>query len=414
MPRRLRPVVRPLAVAAVLCALLPAVAGAQSPDPAPAATATEDPTAASVSLLPRETSPDDPHGGTWFLFTLDPGASGRAVASLTNPGTAPLRVSLELRDLTFTEDGTPHLGGAEDGLGGWGGFEDDEVVVPAGTTVPVAFQLTVPSGTSPGDHIGAAVAVTRHELGGAEVVQQVATRVVVTVPGETARSLEITRVDLRHAGGFVPGPVVARVSVRNTGSIRLAPRVVVGDQDASGSRLLTREATDTYVAEVPVSVFGGVVRLPVVVTDASGVTRRLDESMFLVPWWLVALVAGAGAIWAVRRRLRGPSGDASLQADVRRLERLVVDVQRRLDAALLTAPASLDAAPSRSDRVKSLELSLVRARRAGEFEVFAALALALHELTGDASPELAEAAAMDTSRRDELARALGTPATSAR
>ncbi|MBW3619112.1 MAG: hypothetical protein KY461_02615 [Actinobacteria bacterium] len=398
-----------LALAAAATALLPAPAPAQTPSPAGTRTTSSGPdTASSVSLLPRDASADDPHGGSWFLFTLDPGSSGRAVASLTNPTAEPVQVTLQLREVVFTEDGTPELGAAADGLGAWGAFEQQQVEVPPSTTVPVAFQLTVPSGTAPGDHIGAAVAVTRHELDGTEVVQRIATRVVVTVPGDAARSLEITRVELERAGGLFPGPVVARVTVRNTGSIRLAPRVTVADLDASGSRLLTRASEDTYVAEVPVSPFGGVVRLPVEVTDTSGVTRRVDESLFVVPWWLVGLAVVVAVVVARRRRDTGHGPDEQLRADVRRLERLVVDVQRRLDVAL-AAPVPTDGGPSHRDRVNSLELSLLRARRAGEWDVFAALALALHELTGDAHGVLAEAARFDTPYRDDLEQALAAP-----
>lgn len=399
------------ATLAVAVTSVPAVGWAQPASPTPAPTEAAETTATSVSLLPRDATADDPHGGTWFLFTLDPGGSGRAVAAVTNTGPVPVTVSLQLRDLTFTEDGTPHLGGADTGLATWGAFETAELEVPPASTVPVAFQLTVPSGTTPGDHLGAAVAVTRSQLDGTEVVQQVATRIVVTVPGDASRSLEITRVELQPQGGILPGPVVARVTVRNTGSIRLAPRVTVADQDASGSRLLTRGTADTYVAEVPVTAFGGMVRLPVVVTDASGVTRRVDESVFLVPWWLIVVLLAAGAGVLAWRGARAPAPDTSVHADVRRLERLVVDVQRRLDSTLGASPV-LDDDASGADRVHALELSLVRARRVGEWDVFAVIALALHDLTGDARTALAEAAAADTAYREDLERALA--ATSAR
>lgn len=389
-----------------LSAVAPAVAAA---DQTPARTegggdapAPADRAAASVSLTPRDARPDDPNGGAWFVLTLDPGASDRAVASVTNPADTPVVVSLSLRDLDFTEDGTPELGSADDGIAQWGGFEADEIEVPAGATVQAAFQLTVPSGTPPGDHIGAAVAATRHVDGDTEIIHQVATRVIVTVPGDAARSLEITSVGFEHTAGLVPGALVGRVTVRNTGSIRLAPRVTVAGQDAAGPRFLTAESSETYVAEIPVSPLGGLVRLPVVVADASGLTRQIEESTFVMPWWLliVALLA-VGAAVALRQRRRTPLDD--VRADVRRLERLVIDVQRRLDGLVATGlPESRPAGAT--DPVHALEASVARARRAGEDEVFAALALALHEATGDARGVVAEAAALPTSYREELLR----------
>lgn len=396
------------AAAALTLAL--AVAGAAAAQTAPrkgptTAPGTEGRVVASVSLLPRDVRPDDPHGGTWFILTLDPGGTGRAVASVTNPAPEPVEVTLGLRHLEFTEDGTPELGGTDEGIAAWGGFEVDTIEVPPHATVPAAFQVTVPSGTPPGDHIGAAVGVTRHLVDGNEVVQQIATRIVVTVPGEAARSLEITRVEFDRTSTLVPGALVGRITVRNTGSIRLAPRVTVAGQDASGSRLLTAASSETYVVEVPVSPLGGAVRLPVVVTDPSGLTRRLDESVVLVPWWLVLLLAVVAVVAVVVRRRRAGGGAlADMRADVRRLERLVVDVQRRVDGLVASGLPPSPAESPAGDAVQVLEASLARARRAGEHGVFAALALALHETTGDARTVVREAAALDTPHREELAR----------
>lgn len=376
------------------------VASAQEPSP----TATSTPTQASaVTLVPAERAPDDPHNGTWFVTTLSPGERHTWTANLVNPTTEPITVRLSTRDMRFV-DGVPtpvSEDGEQEGVGAWASFAQPEVTLEPAATVPVELAVQVPpTGVEPGDHVGVAVAETTTETADATLVQQVATRIYVTVPGEVDRSFVIRDVETELDSRWWPRVLTVTVTVLNDGPIKVSPDVTVAGQQARGARAVLSNSEERFVAQLPAPLLAGSVDVSVVAEDVSGELRQVASRELVIRWgFIVATLAVLLSAAGVLRWWRGhESRTARLERDIRRLERLVAG----LGHALRTETD----APSGWEDDGDPELALVgamrRARRVGDHEAFARLALASHEASGDALGALLDALEHPSGRRADL------------
>lgn len=398
----------PVGLAALVALLLalPATATGQEPETTPSPTASE---ATAVSLVPAERSPDDPHNGTWFVTTLTPGERHTWTANLVNPTTEQMTVSLTIRDLRFV-DGVPtpvQDDGEQAGVGAWSSFAQDEVTLGPAETVPAELTVQVPpTGVEPGDHIGVAIVETTTETDDATVVHQVATRIYVTVPGEVDRSFLIDDVETELDSNWWPRMLTVTVTVRNDGPIKVNPNVTVAGQQARGPRAVLSNSEERFVAQLPAPLLAGSLDLPVVAEDASGELRRVSASELVVRWGfiLAALLVLAAAFALGRWWRHHESRTARLERDIRRLERLVAG----LGYALRTetdAPLDLH---SNGDAERALVGAMKRARRVGDHDAYARLALASHEASGDALGPLLDALEHPGDRRGDLIGAAAT------
>ena len=227
-------------------------------------------------------------GGRPSFYTEgEPGSVQQDTVSVTNRGAEPVTVRL-------TGDGVPIA------------FAGSRVRIPARTRAEVPFTVTVPTGTSPGDHSGEIVARDADDR-----AQRVALRLRVTGPELSALTVE--QVAVRTDG-------ITYVLV-NRGTTPLAPSLAVRADGVLG-RLLDR-APRTLPVDLPP---GSRTRLTepwpdrpaldavdvrLTVTAAGGAADTAQVSVRFVPWGAVAGIAGAlaaaGALYAVRRRRRrGP------------------------------------------------------------------------------------------------------------
>ncbi|HEX9888073.1 MAG TPA: hypothetical protein VGA69_01235 [Nitriliruptorales bacterium] len=355
---------------------------------------------ASVAVMPVEVDLDAPNGGTWFVLELLPGESASAEARIVNPRTTPVTAALSLRALDFG-DGVTVDEDPTAPVASWGGFAEPEVVVPARGERRATFEVHVPVGTAPGDHIGAVVAEVVDEQAAATVVQRVATRLYVTVPGEARRALEVIDVRTELDSTWFPRRALVVVEVANRGDIRLHPEVRVGDEVARGPDTLLSQSSEQYVIDLPVSRVGGLLRVPVAATDQSGLIRRVNVSATVVPWGylLSALLVLVTAGLVVRWWRRHESRSARLEADIRRLERLIIGARAEGPAKVVRSGADLRTDVSDE---QSLHTGLKRARRNRDHEGFARMALRAHEMRGDALSELLEALQWGTELEDGL------------
>ncbi|MBW3562920.1 MAG: hypothetical protein KY437_10545 [Actinobacteria bacterium] len=356
-----------------------------------------------MTLVPAERAPDDPHNGTWFVTTLSPGERDTWSANLVNPTSDEMTVRLSTRDLRFV-DGVPTVVQGDDdqtGVGTWASFERAEVTLPPAGTIGVELSVQVPpTGVEPGDHVGVAIAETVTETADATLVQQIATRIYVTVPGEVDRSFVIADVDAVIDSTWWPRSLAITVTVRNDGPIKISPHVTVGGQQARGPRAVLSDSEEMFVAELPAPLVAGNMDLPVVVEDVSGELRQVAADELVVRWGfiLAALLVLAAAI-AVARWWRGhESRTARLERDIRRLERLVAGLGQAVRGEA-DAPGGLE---GNGDAELALVSALKRARRVGDHEAFARLALASHEASGDALPALLDALEHPDQRREAL------------
>lgn len=341
----------------------------------------------SVSLAPAETDRSDPNLGGWFVMQIEPGGTSRSKARITNPAEVQQRVKLYLSDLIFAKNGTPDVvDGPQTDVGAWGRFLEPEITVPPRGTVHAIFEINVPKDAEPGDHVGVVVAESDAEPGGIAVIKRVATRVYVTVPGDARRSMEIESFKTEVDSKFWPRQILSTVVLRNTGRIRVHPKVLVKGHSAKGSEVLLARSVEPYVADVKVPWYGGPIGIPVVASAEEGLTRRLNASKFVVPWaLLLGLVLLAGAGFLIRRWwLARASRLAQLRADIRRLETLVT---QRPNA---DGPVSIETSDE-EDEIAAIIAGLKRAVRTRSQPSLERLALALHETGQDALDFLMEA-----------------------
>jgi hypothetical protein len=290
----------------------------------------------SVDITPVHTSSHAPNDGTWFVYRIQAGGHATGLAQLSNPAHVAQTVTLFARTLSFDAAGTPSLQGAGlPDIGSWVHFAEGSVTVPAREAVRVAFTVDVPRSAEPGDHIGVLVARSQPEADGSLLlVKQVATRIDVTVPGVAVRRFEIASVTRRLDTPLWPSSLHVRVMLRNTGRIRLDPRVTVGGRPASGSPVLLAQSVEQYTAVVRVPWYGGPVRVLVRAQTAAGVQTRV-VSLFVVPWALLAIVVvglSAGAFVGTttwRRRRLAERRRRALQDRVSELEARLAAAGRR-------------------------------------------------------------------------------------
>lgn len=376
-------------VAALLCAATLVVSAA----PASAQVATGD--VQSVGMSPTESKPDDPNAGQWFVFSTAPGESASTKARINNPADVPQTVKLYLADLVFGKDGTPSIPERKPvDVGAWGGFEQATVTLQPRQELLLPFTLSVPVDADPGDHVGTVVAESAPVGGNVKIVKRIATRLYVTVPGDATKAFSVLKVTKEVASKWWPKEVAVTAYVRNTGRVRLHPNVTIGGEKAVGSDPLMARAVETYTAAVKVPWYGGPVNFPVRVETEAGV-KEVQASTFVVPLGTLSAVPFAvlGLFFARSllrlrsRRLRG------LQADLRRLEKLVAEKPTGVAAAKATLAdhgGSIDEATDdpEADRVRSIREGIKRARRNQAQQPLERLALALHDTGEDALAEL--------------------------
>jgi hypothetical protein len=148
-----------------------------------------------------------------------------------------------------------------------------------------------------------------------------------------------------------------------------------------GSSILLSRTSEKYSASLKVPWYGGLIRLPVQARAEGGLTRLVNQSKFVIPFGLILLIAiVAAAVWGLKRYWwdRRVSRFAVLQADIRRIETLVA---RR--------PGLSEAAPEvetdeKQEQIDAILAALKRAERTGSQTSLERLALALHEISGDA------------------------------
>lgn len=343
----------------------------------------------SVSVRPADTNPDDPNQGQWFFLELAPGARGTVTALISNPADVDQTVSLYIRDLEFNDKGEPAVNFSEQlDVGLWGQALTPEVTIPARQSVRADFLIIAPEDAEPGDHVGVVVAEGDPQGGDVTITTRIATRLYVTIPGEAERGFEIVSVDIERDAWFWPRSALVTAQLRNTGRVRLQPQVVIKDETARGPSLLLSRSVEPYLADISIPWWGGLVRVPVEAQIPSGSVRRVNQNTFVIPWGLLVILGLVGATgWGTKRWWDARASRLSqLRADLRRIEALVT--QRPVGPTEVEVPYDTEV-----DEFASIHAGLKQARRTQSWRAFAKMAESLHEVNGNALPELIEALA---------------------
>ncbi|QHF23100.1 hypothetical protein GTU73_03160 [Rathayibacter sp. VKM Ac-2804] len=241
-------------------------------------------------------------------------------------------------------------------LGSWISFEAPDVVVPAGESVQIPFQLEVPADAVPGDYAAGVVSsiLVQGETG-VSVDRRLGSRMYLRVGGDLAPRLSVDGLAVSYQGEwnpFAPGTTTIDYTVTNAGNTRLAPgaelavsglfglgSVAATDPEplpellpgSSTSRSVTVAGVwPLFVATARIALTGSVVTAdvagqaadPAAVPEVAAVSS--EASTAAVPWSalvLLALLIGLIVLAVVRRRRRA-AGE-----------------QRRIDAAVAAAVA---------------------------------------------------------------------------
>ncbi|MFJ3840382.1 LPXTG cell wall anchor domain-containing protein [Streptomyces sp. NPDC090054] len=262
-----------------------------------------------------------------FQFPVTPGTtlSDRAVVTNTTDGALTFR--LYVADAHNTErDGGLAVRGIEEtqrDVGAWGKPERDVITVPARSALTVGITLRIPSDASPGDHVGALVAVDERVRPGAGshvgVQRGVGARIYLRIDGQRQPGVAVEDVRFTAQNPWMPWTGGSKSTVvytlHNTGNETLAPvvSVRVGGVYVGGpaERQLTGVPSELLPGQkVRLSAswsgapFAG--RGDVTVTaTADSLSGSASDRFLEVPWLLVgglALVSASGLLMLRRRR----------------------------------------------------------------------------------------------------------------
>lgn len=273
----------------------------------------------SVSVRPAVVDTAGPNRGQWFVFELKPGQSATAQALIVNTSRVTETVTVYARDLLFSSNGSPQVSaGPQSDVGAWTTVGAPTVTIPPRRGVTVSFVVHVPKGAVPGDHIGVLVVQSAPQRAGRDlVIERVATRLYVTVPGHAVPGMALGQPRRQIRSPLWPTSALVSVVLRNTGQIRLSPRVSVNGRPAGGSNLLLARSAELYTATVHLHWWGGPATV-VVRASAPGLKPQTRVIRFwVVNWVLIALVligllAGSLGLTEWRRRRKPPLPELSV------------------------------------------------------------------------------------------------------
>ena len=287
-----------------------------------------------------------------FSYQVDPGQHLDDFYLVRNTGTSAQTMKIFATDAFDAASGAFSLldtKTAPKDSGSWvkfpNGTSSVDVPLAAGASKIVSFRLTAPADASPGDHAGGIVISVATPQGNIIVDRRVATRMYVRVKGAIQAALTVGNITAAYRPTINPfsGSTVLRFTVRNNGNVALGANLVaqVKSYFGIGASGLVRSSvpemlpgsTRVVAVEVPGVPQVGYLSpqlslVPTVDTDAlsPGPLRSTtrDTNMFVTPWWLLILIAIAGAIWAFivfrRRRDATRAGEwiAHMESEARR------------------------------------------------------------------------------------------------
>ena len=282
--------------------------------------------------------------GHYFLAAPPSGVIVDYLAVM-NYSTRAVDVRLLPRDASSTTDSSFTVqasGEKATDVGSWITMDKETLRLKPRSQTIVPFELNVPAGATPGDHVGAIVVslLARQpdaQGGGVLVDHRVGVRMYLRVPGKLEPKLEVSDLTATWDGAWSPtgrGTTTVSYVVRNTGNVRLGAEQQLALTRSLGLGRITREQADieeilpggsiAVRAEVDgVLSLGDLdaeVRLtPVPVTDDVDVERlpstttRAEATAW--PWLLIIEVlalllivtAGGFDVRRRRRRRRAPS-----------------------------------------------------------------------------------------------------------
>ncbi|TQJ30620.1 hypothetical protein [Microbacterium sp. SLBN-146] len=285
---------------------------------------------------------DGPDGRVSLRHRLDPGATVADQVVVTNFSARPALFRIYASDGVVTDDGNFDLIPAEEAPtdgGSWitlgpladltpeesGGYQ---VEIPAGGTLTVPVQISVPADASPGDHPAGIVAELL-QAGDSPVqfTTRVGVRAHLRVTGEVVANVtpeNFTTTFHPNWNPFAPGTLEVTYDLANNGNVRLGATtstdvtalfdIALAGATGEAREILPRQSTsvtETFTVWPVFMTFGEVTATPTIVGSDDPVTTELTPTTtsftaWTIPWsQLVILVILAALItfivWSRKR-----------------------------------------------------------------------------------------------------------------
>lgn len=164
-----------------------------------------------------------------FEITARRGEEVTNVVRFENPNGFPLNIITSVRNFTAQgEEGAISLSEEESpySLASWVEISPKGQIVPARSTQQFTFTINVPENAEAGGHFGSLIFSTKPSEGsaqtGAAVSQEVASLILLKIPGATSTSWDIESFSSQKSV-FWSNPVSFIVRVKNTGSVHVKP-----------------------------------------------------------------------------------------------------------------------------------------------------------------------------------------------
>lgn len=179
---------------------------------------------------PANPDPNRPRTKSIFIFELNPGESDQDELLVINNSKENKTLLVYATDSQKSSDGSfacEQFAEEKDNVGAWINISEEEIELPPYSNKKVNFTITVPGGASVGEENGCILIQEKKNnldsIGGISLSFRTGLRVVVTVPGEQIRKLEISGVESLVNNG----KIIAKVSVQNLGNVSIDTNVNV-------------------------------------------------------------------------------------------------------------------------------------------------------------------------------------------
>ena len=217
------------------------------------------PAAPSFAIRPVKWDPGLRETNSYFVLDTKPGATTREQIRVTNVGTAAGTVKLYAVDATTGQtSGTVYKNGTarRRDAGSWIALSASKLTLAPHRSQIVSFVVTVPTGASPGDHVGGIVAdtqtLTQRKHGGAiriKIKHLTVDAVVVRVAGPTAAGLRVGRATATGGNGFQ----YLHLGLANTGDVMIKPTGTLLIQSGGTTILRKPLQLDTLIPDTSIA-----------------------------------------------------------------------------------------------------------------------------------------------------------------
>ncbi len=266
---------------------------------------------------------------TRFSYQIGPGQRVDDNYLVRNTGSTAQVMTVFATDAYNTDDGSYGLLDTDAtpvDAGGWvrfaGGATSLEIPLEPGASQLVTFSVEVPADASPGDHAAGIVISVVSPQGEILVDRRVATRLYVRVPGDLTASMTVSSISAEYSGGLNPfsGTTTITFTLKNNGNVALEGALVAGVNTYFGigsgtavrgevAEMLPGSTRTMSVAVDGVPQIGYLnpyVRIAPAVDEEAinpGPLREVsrDTAIFVTPWWLLAIIVIALAVWGFLR-----------------------------------------------------------------------------------------------------------------